>query len=384
MIVSIKFKTIFILTLFFAYGGFAFAEIIIKPTPDQGLQPRLSVDENGGIHLLYFKKRINRPASREGNLYYRQYDLKTGQFSLPLKVSSSAFSMQTFSIARASMATTEDGRVHVMWYYPRSSEMIYARSNPERTAFETQRSMVSIYQEGIDAGGDIAALGSSVALVWGAGKLTEEHQRTMFVRLSDDYGGTFGEELVVSDPDLGACACCSLAADYTGESDLIIGYRSAIDGVGRHMQVLTLENADKGITGASYGPMSDLQQWEASFCPLSTNDIGRLEEERWLVFETHNRIMKMELTSQNEVSRVGTPFSETRQKNPALAINQAGEKLIVWGEAISHSRGGRLNLSLFNTDGSNADYSLTEDIQIKDYSFPAAVSLPNNDFLVLH
>ena len=381
---SIKFKAIFILTLFFACGGFAFAEIIIKPTPDQGLQPRLSVDENGGIHLLYFKKRINRPASREGNLYYRQYDVKTGQFSLPLKVSSSAFSMQTFSIARASIATTEDGRVHVMWYYPRSSEMIYARSNPERTAFETQQSMVSTYQEGIDAGGDIAALGSSVALVWGAGKLTEEHQRTMFVRLSDDYGGTFGKELVVSDPDLGACACCSLAADYTGESDLIIGYRSAIDGVGRHMQVLTLENTGEGITGASYGPMSELQQWEASFCPLSTNDIARLEEERWLVFETHNRIMKMELTSRNEVSRVGTPFSETRQKNPALAINQAGEKLIVWGEAISHSRGGRLNLSLLNSDGSNADYSLTADIRIKDYSFPAAASLPNNDFLVLH
>ena len=380
----IKFETILIATLFFGCSCFAFAEVIIQPAPDQGLQPRLSVSDNGDIHLLYFKKRINSPASREGNLYYRQYDPESGQFSLPVKVSSSAFSMQTFSIARASMATSKDGRVHVMWYYPRSSEMIYARSNPERTAFETQRSMVNIYQEGIDAGGDIAALGSSVALIWGAGKLTEEHQRTMFLRVSDDYGETFGEEVIVSDPDLGACACCSLAADYMGISDLVIGYRSAIDGIGRHMQVLTLENIDKGITGAHYGPMSELQQWEASFCPLSTNDIERFDEQRWLVFETHNRIMKMELTSQNEVSRVGTPFSETRQKNPALAINQAGEKLIVWGEAISHSRGGRLNLSLFNTDGSNAEYSLTEDIQIKDYSFPAAASLPNNDFLVLH
>jgi len=244
--------------------------------------------------------------------------------------------------------------------------------------------MVNVYQEGIDAGGDIAALGSSVALIWGAGKLTEEHQRTMFLRVSDDYGETFGEEVIVSDPDLGACACCSLAADYTGISDLIIGYRSAIDGIGRHMQVLTLENVDKGITGAHYGPMSELQQWEASFCPLSTNDIERFGEQRWLVFETHNRIMKMELTSNNEVSAVGVPFSETRQKNPALAINQAGEKLVVWGEAISHSRGGRLNLSLFNKDGSKSDYIFDEDIQINNYSFPAAASLPNNDFLVLY
>ena len=210
----IKFRTIFFAILFFVNSCVAFAEIIIQPTPDQGLQPRLSVDDNGNVHLLYFKKRINRPASREGNLYYRSYDHETGQFSLPVKVSSSAFSMQTFSIARASMSITEDGRVHAFWYYPRTSEMIYSRSNPERTMFETQRSMVNVFQEGIDAGGDIASIGSSVALVWGAGKLTEEHQRTMFARFSDDYGKTFGDEVMVSNPDLGACACCSLAADY--------------------------------------------------------------------------------------------------------------------------------------------------------------------------
>ena len=56
------------------------------------------------------------------------------------------------------------------------------------------------------------------------------------------------------------------AADYAGSSDLVIGYRSAIDGVGRHMQVLTLRNINQGITGAFYGEMSELQEWEASFC----------------------------------------------------------------------------------------------------------------------
>ena len=381
---SIKYRTIFFAILFSVSSCAAFAEIIIQPTPDQGFQPRLTVDNNGDVHLLYFKKRINRPASREGNLYYRSYDHKTGQFTLPVKVSSSAFSMQTFSIARASMAITEDGRVHAFWYYPRSSEMIYSRSNPERTVFETQRSMVSIFQEGIDAGGDIASIGSSVALVWGAGKLTEEHQRTMFARFSDDYGKTFGEEVIVSNPDLGACACCSIATDYKGSSDLIIGYRSAIAGIGRHMQVLTLENTNKGITGAYYKEMNELQEWEASFCPLSTNDIERSGDQRWLVFETHNRIIKMELTSQNQASAVGPPFTETRQKNPALAINQEGEQLVVWGEAISHSRGGRLNMKLFHKDGSNAEHGFTENIMIPDYSFPAAAALTSNDFLVLY
>ena len=74
------------------------AEVLIQATPDNGLQPRLSVDSNGDVHLLYFKKRLNTPAAREGNLYYRQYNLEAGQFGLPVKVSSSAFAMQTLSL----------------------------------------------------------------------------------------------------------------------------------------------------------------------------------------------------------------------------------------------------------------------------------------------
>ena len=105
----------FLVGLFLALSVMVRGEVIIEPTPDGGMQPRLTLDNEGHVHLLYFKKRINRPSSREGNLYYRQYDSETGKFGIPIKVSSSAFSMQTFSIARASLAVTDDGRVHVMW-----------------------------------------------------------------------------------------------------------------------------------------------------------------------------------------------------------------------------------------------------------------------------
>ena len=186
------------------------------------MQPRLSVDSNGDIHLLYFKKRLNTPAAREGNLYYRQYNVETGRFGLPVKVSSSAFAMQTFSIARASMAVTDDGRIHVMWYYPNSAEFIYSRSNTERTAFEQQRSIVENFREGIDAGGDVAAIGNQVALIWGAGDLSAEDERAMFARFSQDSGANFGEEVMISNPDLGACACCSMAADYLDENELLV------------------------------------------------------------------------------------------------------------------------------------------------------------------
>ena len=361
------------------------AEVLIQATPDNGLQPRLSVDSNGDVHLLYFKKRLNTPAAREGNLYYRQYNIEAGQFGLPVKVSSSAFAMQTFSIARASMAITDDGRVHVMWYYPRSAEFIYSRSNPERTAFEQQRSIVQNFREGIDAGGDVAAIGENVALIWGAGDLSAEDERTMFARFSHDSGANFSEEVMISNPDLGACACCSMAADYLDENELLVAYRSAIDGIGRHMQLLTISGAGEEISNAFYGTMSDLQQWEASYCPLSTNDIVRdATGQRWLVFETESRIVQMNLSYQGDIAKVAEAFTETRQKNPAIAVNKSGDRVIVWGEAISHARGGRMNIRVVDASGSDTDFELDREIQIQDYSFPAAATLPNGDFLVLH
>ncbi len=384
-----------IIFLILAFASMAqAAEIRVLPTPDGGLQPRLSVDSQGQVHLLYFKKRLNTPAAREGNLYYRQYDPVSGQFGLPVRVSSQAFAMQTFSIARASMAVGGDGRIHVLWYLPRQSEFLYSRSNTERSRFESQRSLVSENVEGIDAGGEVAALGEQVAIVWGAGDLSREDERTMFTRLSHDSGASFGPELMVSDPALGACACCSMAAEYMDEQDLLIAYRSAIDGIGRHMQLLTVHDVDSEVSASSYGEVQPGQRWEASYCPLSTNDISIAPDgQRWLAFETESRIMQMRLQASGEdsdadlsdgPSPAADPFTETRQKNPAIAVNEHRERLLVWGETISHARGGRLNLRLFDTGGEDAGYLLPREITIPDYSFPAAAQLPGGGFLVLY
>jgi hypothetical protein len=372
-----------LLTLLLTLGGQIRAEILIQETPDGGLQPRLVQAADGGIHLLYFKKRLNRPAVREGNLYYREYLIDQNRFGPAIKVSSQAFNLQTVAISRAAMAIDEGGRLHVMWYLAREAEYFYARSNLARSQFEPQQSMVEEFREGIDAGGDIAAFGSQVAIVWGA--LTREAERTMFARFSHDSGSSFGEELRVSNPALGACACCSLAAEYLDEDTLVIAYRSAIDGIGRHMQIVTINGVSDEPRSGQYRSLQPLQQWEATFCPLSTNDIAVSEKgEHWIVFETEGRIIEMNLLNPDKIASAGKPFIETRQKNPTLAFNPQGEKLIAWGEAISHSRGGRLNLSLFDAEGKVKDYELGEELQIADFSFPAAAALPNGDFLVLH
>ena len=190
---------------------------------------------------------------------------------------------------------------------------------------------------------------------------------------------------MVSDPELGACACCSLASEYMSDSELIIAYRSALNGIGRHMQLLTLNLVDNEVSGAAYGPVDELQQWELSACPLSTNDIAiDANLDRWLIFETASRIVQKNLNSERPPSLVGEPFSQTRQKNPAVAFNNHGQRLIVWGEAISHSRGGRLNMRLFEGETAENNVDFTEEITIPNFSFPAAASLPNGDFLVLY
>ncbi|MEQ8956292.1 MAG: hypothetical protein RL120_19345 [Gammaproteobacteria bacterium] len=360
------------------------AEVLLQPTPDRGVQPRMITDHSGTVHLLYFRKRISSPAAREGNLYYRQFDPAAGIFGQPVRVSSSAFNMQTFSIARAEMAVGGDGRVHVIWYLPRQGAYMYSRSNAGRTEFEEQRSMVAEFAVGLDAGANVAAQDEQVAIVWAAGDLGREQERTVYARISSDSGASFGREQQIGNPDLGACACCSLAADITDDNELLVAYRSAIDGIGRHMQLLTVRGNGSELTSASYGEVQQLQQWEASFCPLSTNDIVRGQSgDHSLVFETEHRIVELALQDDGIAHPVAEPFSETRQKNPAMAINSMGAKLIAWGEAISHSRGGRLNWRLYDGGGAEVG-AMAEEFEIPEYSFPAIATLPDGNFLLLY
>lgn len=377
------------ITLGLAFGlvmqaGAQLPNVTVTATPDDGVQPRLVTDAAGDVHLLYFKKRLRAPAAREGNLYYRQYLKDEGRFSPAVKVSSVAFNLQSYAIARAALAIDGQGRAHVMWYQPRSNEYFYTRSNTDRSAFEPRQSMVRENIVGHDAGGDVAARGDQVVIVWGAGDLSREAERTMFARFSHDGGASFGREIMISNPDYGACACCSMAAEYLNDKDLLVAYRSAIDGIGRHMQLLTVNGVDNSPTGSSYTEMQALREWEASFCPLSTNDIATdLGQRSWLVFETESRIVQMAVPD-GEPQRVAEPFTETRQKNPAIAFNEQGQRLIVWGEAISHTRGGRLNMRLFDASGLVEDFEFNDEVAIGDFSFPAVAALGNGEFLVLY
>ena len=364
------------------------AEVFVTSTPDGGLQPRLVTAADGGVHLLYFKKRLGAPSAREGNLYYREYLREERRFGLPVKVSSTAYNLQTFAIARASMAFDGEGRAHVVWYLPRENRYLYARSDAQRLQFEEQRSLVSEYIEGVDAAADVAAEGNQVAIVWGAGALSAEQERTVYARFSDDGGESFGAEQRVGNNDLGACACCSLAAEFDTQGRLSIAYRSAIDGVGRHMQWLTLHAETPSLATANealrgdYSPLQPLQEWEMSSCPLSTNDFALdTNGEPWVAFETAARIIR--LKANGTAAAVQEPATQTRQKNPSIAVAANGDVLTAWGEAISHSKGGALRAQLEDANGVIIEWELGTEITLPNFSFPAAAAIGDNDFLLL-
>jgi len=363
-------------------------EVFVTSIPDGGLQPRLVTAADGGVHLLYFKKRLSAPSAREGNLYYREYLREERRFGLPIKVSSTAFNLQTFAIARASMAIDGEGRAHVIWYLPRENRYLYARSDVQRLQFEEQRSLVSAYIEGVDAAADVAAEGNQVAIVWGAGALSAEQERTVYARFSDDGGESFGAEQRVGNKDLGACACCSLAAEFDPQGRLSIAYRSAIDGVGRHMQWLTLHAETPSLATANealrgdYSPLQPLQEWEMSSCPLSTNDFALdTNGEPWAAFETSARIIR--LKANGTAAAVQEPATQTRQKNPSIAVAANGDVLTAWGEAISHSKGGALRAQLEDANGVIIEWELGTEITLPNFSFPAAAAIGGNDFLLL-
>ena len=363
-------------------------EVFVTSIPDGGLQPRLVTAADGGVHLLYFKKRLSATSAREGNLYYREYLREERRFGLPIKVSSTAFNLQTFAIARASMAIDGKGRAHVIWYLPRENRYLYARSDVQRLQFEEQRSLVSAYIEGVDAAADVAAEGNQVAIVWGAGALSAEQERTVYARFSDDGGESFGAEQRVGNKDLGACACCSLAAEFDPQWRLSIAYRSAIDGVGRHMQWLTLHAETPSLATANealrgdYSPLQPLQEWEMSSCPLSTNDFALdTNGEPWVAFETAARIIR--LKANGTAAAVQEPATQTRQKNPSIAVAANGDVLTAWGEAISHSKGGALRAQLEDANGVIIEWELGTEITLPNFSFPAAAAIGGNDFLLL-
>ena len=334
----------------------------IERVPDSGIQPRLVADAAGKVHLLYFQF-VNRE-TRRGHYVHRSRH-GNGDWSDPVRVFDVPLSHND-AIGKASLAVDDRGRVHVIWF-PGDS-YYYARSTEDGSAFESPRKLVTDNANGIEAEAAIAVKDNEITIAWHAGDMADEASRQVYVVRSIDGGDHFGAETAISDASLGACACCTLATGYDRSGEFVYAYRSAINGTGRHLQLV------RGTSTQSVG------DWTVDTCPVSSNTIKR----DWLVFETQGVVMSTSVNSPAP-RPVTTSDGDLRQKHPDIAINSKGERLVVWGEANGYVKGGQLRAQfLGETDSHQRMQPDTGDMTIPDFSIAATAALADDSFLILY
>lgn len=349
--------------------------VVLGRVPDGGIQPQLISDREGGVRLLYYKH-LNSD-SKQGHLYYRKYVAVSQRWLKPIQVATTAY-RNAGTIGRASMALDDRGRLHVSWFSINPASYYYSRSNLQKSRFEAERSLLTVDLSEVEAAADVAVYRDRVTLSWHAGPLDSEPARTVFTMTSVDGGETFSHATETGDTELGACACCSLAADFSSEGTLIVGYRSAVNGEGRHMQLLSVGD---GTTDTKL-----IHQWQLNACPVSTNYLSRDTNKRhWMVFETQGSIYQVLLAGKETTpTLVRAPQEKTRQKHPAMAFNSAGERVVVWGEGFGFFSGGDLALQLFSSVGDPTSSVDTKGLNIPDNSFASVTALQDGSFLVLY
>ena len=230
--------------------------LLLRP-PGGGYQPQAVAEPSGRIHVLAF---VGDPAG--GDLQYSWRDPATKQFSEPIRINSEPGS----AVARGTMrggqlALGRGGRVHVAWNGSEQSKtrnaagstpMLYARSNPERTAFEPQRNLMR-KTSALDGGGSVAAdRAGHVFVSWhGLGPDAPDGAvgRKLYVAKSDDDGATFADERPALARETGACPCCGTRSLADADGNLLILYRAAIGGTSRDMFLAQSHDAGEDLRG---------------------------------------------------------------------------------------------------------------------------------------
>lgn len=358
--------------------------IEIQRVPDNGIHPRIVMDEWGDTHLLYFRAGLSETETYLGHLFYTRYDNNTGEWLPAVQVSSEPFNYKD-PIYRANIAVGGEGRVHIVWYADRPARFLYARSDINKRVFETPVLIQGPQLDGVDAGADIATYNNRVALVWGAGDLMREDQRSIVMLESQDFGDSFDDAVLISDAALGVCACCALSAEFNQSGELFVSYRSAVNNTGRHMQTLVVTQNAHGDVQSSYLPVHGLSEWDIASCPVSTNDMVRdVSGDYWLAYESQNQLLTMNLTDITEPRRISDQATSTREKHPAMAFNLAGYQLIAWGEGGGFFSGGLLRRAMFDPEGNKVELPDLHDTEMPDRSFVAVMVKPDGNFVLMY
>lgn len=322
--------------------------------PDAGIQPQVAVDEQGTVHLVYFK---GEPA--HGDLFYASRSKSSDEFSVPIKVNNEpASAIATGTVRGAHVAVGRGGRVHVAWNgsdraVPRapgdSTPMLYTRLNETRTGFEPQRNLLQ-FAVGLDGGGSLTADTSGhVYVVWHANSpgSASETDRRVWLAVSENDGRTFMRERPLSDAATGACGCCGLGALADLRGSLFVLYRSARDLVNRDTYLV--KSIDRGANISA----DRLDEWNINACPMTTFALAPAAGAVLAAWETAGQVqfVRVDAATGRRSAVVDAPGAARNRKHPAIAQNARGDVLLAWTEGMGWSRGGSVAWQVFDKTG---------------------------------
>ena len=357
-------------------------KVELKRVPDGGIQPQVAVDENGTVHLVYFK---GDPS--QGNLFYVRS--KDGErFSDPIQVNSVQESAIAIgNIRGARIAAGRRGNVYVVWNgSPRlgnpalgRSPMLFSRLNKSGAVFEPERNLIHTAY-GIDGGGGIAAdQQGRVYVFWHApipGKQGEEFRRVRVTR-SDDDGNSFEPERIAWDKPTGACGCCSLDAFADPAGRVYVLFRSAEEMMHRDMYLL--ESTDHGSTFKG----SDVSKWNVGYCVMSSEAFASGPAGTIAAWETQKQVHFGSVNpAAATVSDSAVLAGAANQKYPALALNRYGLLLVSWTEGMGWKRGGSVHWQIFDKSGRPGKPGSADGVPA--WSLIAAYPQRNGNFVVLY
>jgi hypothetical protein len=370
--------------------------VSVIETPNGGIQPQAVIDDQGVIHLIYFK---GEPSG--GSLFYARLEPGGDHFSPPVVVNSQPGSaIATGTIRGGQIALGREGRVHVVWNgsdgaRPKNpfggSPMLYARSSgrdqetrsQHGAAFEPQRNLMQRTSV-LDGGGTVAADGAGHVYVAWHGRSEDaepgEAGRRMWVVHSKDDGVTFGPEGPALDRQTGACACCGTRALADRRGTVYLLYRAATDGIERGIYLLSSDDHSSHFRGAQVHP------WRANMCPMSSVALAETGSGVLATWESQGEVYfcRVDPRTHDASPPVSPPGGGGNRKHSAVTGNAWGETILVWTEGTGWQKGGALAWQLFDRSGRPTDQKGRIERGIPVWGLVTVVTRPDGGFTIIH
>jgi hypothetical protein len=309
-------------------------------------------------------------------------------FGDPVKVNSVPGSAVAVGSIRGPVAALGgDGMLHVLWNGSQSAQkrfggggpLLYTRSVAGGT-FEAERDLMGETHE-LDGGSGVAVSAEGrVSVFWHAGPDAKsgEPGRGVFLRTSTDGGASFDEPLEMLRDRKGVCACCALGGAYDNDGALWVLYRGAPTPKERGL-VLTL------VPAGGEPRVRAIDDWSIATCPMSSVGLARTKEGLFVAWENAGQVFLARMSPMSSPGKTVSPAGEAgTRKHPRIAVNDAGEVLMVWTERTAWNKGGSVAWQVFDAAGEPIAGSAGTAEGLPVWGFAAAAALADGSFVVVY